>query len=97
MADSSFFMQENFYALLLALFSPVYLTPEKAFEYLEGGSRVPHRCSRKTHHLTEEDTAEMIRMRQTMTLRAIADVYMVDVHCVFRRIKMAAVFTKEGE
>ena len=29
--------KENLYAFLLALFSPVYLTPEKAFEYLKSG------------------------------------------------------------
>lgn len=90
-------MQENFYALLLALFSPVYLTPEKAFEYLEGGCRVPNRSSRKTHHLTKEDTAEMIRMRQTMTYREIAEVYGLDVHSVFSRIRKAAAFMREGE
>ena len=90
MANGCFILKENFYALLLALYSPVYLTPEKAFEYLEGGSRVPGRNSWKTHHLTDEDTADMIRMRETMTYRAIAEVYGVDVHCVYSRIRNAS-------
>ena len=89
--------KENLYAFLLALFSPVYLTPEKAFEYLQTGCRVPHRNSRKTHHLTEEDTAEMLRMRQTMTYREIAEVYGVDVHCVFNRVRKNAASMREGE
>ena len=79
--------RENFFALLLAMYSPVYLTPEKAFEYLADGSRIPSRPSCKSHCLTDADTAEMVRLRHTMTFREIAEIYGVDVHCVFRRIQ----------
>ena len=83
-------MRENFFALLLAMYSPVYLTPEKAFEYLESGSRLPSRPSCKSHSLSDADTAEMIRLRCTMTFWEIAEAYDVDVHCVYRRIQKTA-------
>ena len=88
-------MWENFFALLLAMYSPVYLTPEKAFEYLADGSRIPSRPSRKSHCLSDADTAEMVRLRQTMTFREIAEAYDVDVHCVFLRIQKTALPGKQ--
>ena len=90
-------MRENFFALLLAMYSPVYLTPEKAFEYLEGGSRIPSRPSCKSHGLSDADTAERVRLRNTMTFREIAEVYDVDVHCVYRRIQKATLREKQAK
>lgn len=81
-------MDENYCALALAILYPIDVTVENAFEFLGYGRPwVIQRKSRKSHSFTDEDTRDMVRMREAMTYQEIANVYGCDKHAVFARVK----------
>lgn len=76
-------MKENWYALCVAIMCN--LTIEQAFDKLEnyrGKKSRNYNCL-----ITEEDTADMTIMRETMTYRQIGQIYGLSEAAVYRRIR----------
>lgn len=80
-------MQECWYALLLAILSGPYLTPEKAFEFLSAG-KMPIAGRRQTIIVPRSDTADMIKLKQEgLSYKAVGEIYGLDATSVWRRVK----------
>lgn len=78
-------IHEGALALAVAILSPQYLTPDQAF------GRVWGKNSRPRHQpiVPPEDTADMIKMRATMTFQQIGDLYGISSYAVYNRIRRA--------
>jgi hypothetical protein len=86
-------MEENYAALMLAVLSPEFLTPDAAMLSLERGRIIRLRARKgptnaaATMTLTEVDTAFMAEMKSTMTYQQIGDMYGMTADAVYHRIK----------
>lgn len=75
-------MNEFWCALALALISPDYCTPERAFEILNTGVR-----SKDMRSVTTADVVDMVEMKETMTYRQIGNIYGMKADAVYNRIR----------
>ena len=86
-------MEENYSALMLAVLSPEYLTPDAAMLSLERGRIIRLRARKGPTVtatgmiLTDGDTAFMEEMKKTMTYQQIGDLYGMSADAVYHRIK----------
>ena len=86
-------MEENYTALMLAVISPVFLTPDAARLSLERGKITPLRARSGPAItdggmiLTNDDIADMEAMKKTMTYQQIGDLYGMSADAVYHRIK----------
>ncbi len=73
-------MEENYYALALAILKPV--TPEQAFQIISG--------QKSKREITTSDIEKMIKMKsQGMTYKQIGEIYGLSAHAVYARIGRA--------
>ena len=83
-------MQENWYALALALLSERFITIELAFMYLDAGERPKTgvgRNGRMFGFLTDDDTKDMIELHKELSCKAIGDIYGVSKWAVNMRLR----------
>lgn len=86
-------MEENYSALMLAVLSPVFLTPDAARLSLERGRITPLRArnnlivAASDMILTDADTVAMAEMKKGMTYQQIGDLYGMTADAVYHRIK----------
>ena len=86
-------MQENYYALMVAIFSKSYVTVEQAFSLIQTGKKI---------HVPEwekvEMSKEMAALRDSgLTYQEIGDMYGLGKDDVFRRVKRAKMKYRRGE
>lgn len=75
-------MQECWYALVLAIQSPIYHTPEMAFQSLDNGAPSKH-----NNTLTDADFEDMLVLKSDLRYKDLAEIYGVETTCLFKRIK----------
>ncbi len=81
-------MNECWYALALAMMSKVYLTPEKAFWFLSKGEKPKNsNRSERRNELTLLDVQDMAKLKETMSYKAIGEIYGMKADAVYNRIR----------
>lgn len=81
-------MNEYWCAFALALISHDYLTPEKAFERMNKGKPKKRAwCDAPHREITDQDVADMVLMKKTMTYKQIGDIYGMKADAVYTRIR----------
>lgn len=75
-------MKENWYALCISILSN--LEPDQAFELFYANKQ---RKQRQSNSLTDADTQEMIRLRETKTYKEIGEIFGITDKVVYARIK----------
>lgn len=78
----------NYYALTLAAMTGC--VPEQAFRYLDGleafnNPEAEHQVYR--HDITQEDIADMIRMRTFMTYKEVGQIFNMSAGSIYQRVK----------
>jgi hypothetical protein len=75
-------MDENWSALCISILKNI--PPEQAFLLLEGNVQKKRKLNPT---ITDEDIEDMIRLRESHTYREIGEMYGLEYHAVFKRIK----------
>lgn len=80
-------MNECWGAFALSLISPDYLTPEKAFECIDKGKPREQFLDKCHRDITNQDVADMVQMKESMTYKQIGDIYGMNPGTVYTRIR----------
>ena len=78
-------IHEGALALAVAILSPQYLTPEQSFRKLWGQTKRP----RLAKAISDDDVADMQRLRESMTYQQVGDLYGMKAGAVYNRIRRA--------